>query len=551
MLASLSVRDVVAVRSAKLRLDGPGLVALTGETGAGKSVLLAALALALGARAAARLVRPGAAKAQVTAAFTPGREHPVWGVLAEAGIAADPSEPLLFRRTLTADGRSAGFVNDQSATARLMATAASTLVEVHGQFAAQELLTPATHRTLLDAYAGHAHDLPALWGAWRATREALEALEAGAAQARAAEEALRTDLEYLEGLAPEPGEGRTLEDQRTRLMHKERTAQALAAALAALEEDSDGPDPVSGALGSLARAGDTLGAGGQAAIEGLIRAQAEVEGALCLVRDMAEGLEEAGDLETVDDRLHALRTAARRLGCDAHDLSDRLEALRAQVVGLEDGRASLEGARAHADAARADYIAGAQALSSARADAARRLEAAVAEELAPLKLSKVRFSVALEDLPEERWGPEGVEAARFLVATTPGAAPGPLDKVASGGEAARLMLALRAVLAGCGPAKTLVFDEVDASIGGAVAAAVGARLTALARRHQVVTITHAPQVAARAAAHLRVSKGPGGATALEPLEARVDRAEEIARMLAGAEVTDEARAAAEKLLDEA
>jgi DNA repair protein RecN (Recombination protein N) len=550
MLTALSVRNIVAIDRLEAALAAPGLIALTGETGAGKSVLLGALTLALGARAAPRLLRPGADKASVTATFAPDAGHPAWAVLADAGIDAPAGDPLLLRRTLAADGRSAAYINDQPTSARLLAAVGATLAEVHGQFAAQELLEPGTHRALLDAYAGAGAGLPALWGAWQAAREALAALEDGAARAAAREADVRAELAALEALAPESGEEGALTARRARLMGAERAAQALAAAGAALEREDD---PLAAAAAALARAGDALGPEGAAALDALARAQEAAGEAAALVRDMAaQGDAGPQALEAVDDRLYALRTAARRAGCAVEALPERLERLRADLAALTDGGAALTQALAAADAARAAYVDGARGLHAARAEAAGRLEAAVGAELAPLKLGHARFAVAVEPLADEgRWGPAGADAVRFLVATTPGAPPAPLDKVASGGEAARLMLALRSVLAGCGPAKTLVFDEVDASIGGAVAAAVGARLAALARRHQVLTITHAPQVAARAAQHWRVAKDARGGTTLQALEGPAARGEELARMLAGARVTDEARAAGARLLAEA
>jgi DNA repair protein RecN (Recombination protein N) len=542
MLRSLSIRNVAAVDRLTAAFAGPGLVALTGETGAGKSVLLTALSLALGARASARLIRPGADKATTTGAFTPPEGHPAWDALAESGVEADASEPLLLRRAVTADGRSTAYINDQAVSARLLASVGAEMVEIHGQFAAQELLTPATHRVLLDAYAGVGPQLHPLWAAWHEARLAREALEDGASRAARDADAIRADLEALAILAPQAGEEAILAARRARLMGAERAAEALAAARAALESEHD---PLGAAAAALARV-----EGARPALDALARAQAEAAEALALVRAMEGDAGAEGELEAVDDRLHALRSLARRMGCAPDALPERTQTLQARLALLEDGGAALTRAQESESKARAAYTREAERLSAARAKAAKKLERAVRAELSPLKLDKARFAVVLEALEEARWGPGGLESVRFLFATLPGAAPAPLDEVASGGEAARLMLALRSVLAACGPAKTIVFDEVDASIGGAVAAAVGARLAALAARHQVMVVTHAPQVAARAAQHWHVAKGPGGTTRLSLLESPEARAEEIARMLSGAAITDEARAAAERLLEE-
>ncbi len=551
MLRRLSIRDVVLVD--RLELDFTGsLGVLTGETGAGKSILLDALGLALGARAEARLIRKGADKAQVRAAFELPEGHPALAALAERDLAAERS--LILRRVVSADGRSRAYVNDEPVSAGLLASLAAELVEIHGQHETQGLLNPATHRALLDCFAGHADLLTAVRDAWQALAAArTEETEARAAmeQARRDEELLRHEAAEIEAFDPRPGEEEALAGERRFLAAGAKLAGALDDAEARLNADGGVEAAVNGALRALERARADAAGRFDAAVAALERAAMETADALAEIRDAAASLTgEPGRLQVVEDRLFGLRALARKHGVAADELARHGADLAARLAAIEETDAEL--ARlAKAVAAAADaYDRAADRLSASRAKTARRLETAMSRELPPLKLEKARFRVALTPLDDERRGADGAERVTFEIAANPGTEPGPLNKVASGGELARIMLALRVVLAGEGTAPTLVFDEVDSGISGATADAVGERLARLGARLQVLVVTHSPQVAARGVQHLRVEKSAGRDRArtlvaeLEPSERR----EEIARMLAGARVTDEARAAADRLL---
>ncbi len=551
MLRRLSIRDVVLVD--RLELDFTGsLGVLTGETGAGKSILLDALGLALGARAEARLIRKGADKAQVSAAFELPEGHPALAALAERDLPAERS--LILRRVVSADGRSRAYVNDEPVSAGLLASLAAELVEIHGQHETQGLLNPATHRALLDCFAGHADLLTAVRDAWQALAAArTEETEARAAmeQARRDEELLRHEAAEIEAFDPRPGEEEALAGERRFLAAGAKLAGALDDAEARLNADGGVEAAVNGALRALERARADAAGRFDAAVAALERAAMETADALAEIRDAAASLTgEPGRLQVVEDRLFGLRALARKHGVAADELARHGADLAARLAAIEETDAEL--ARlAKAVAAAADaYDRAADRLSASRAKTARRLETAMSRELPPLKLEKARFRVALTPLDDERRGADGAERVTFEIAANPGTEPGPLNKVASGGELARIMLALRVVLAGEGTAPTLVFDEVDSGISGATADAVGERLARLGARLQVLVVTHSPQVAARGDQHWRVEKLAGAkraATTVEEL-ATADRREEIARMLAGATVTDEARAAADRLL---
>jgi len=542
MLQSLSIQNVAGIKKLDVDFNSPGLIAITGETGAGKSVFLNALALAVGARGSARLVRHGEAGAKVVANFAPHKTSEVWGILKDADI--DAEDEIILRRSLTADGRSKAFINDQSVSMRLLAQVGGALVDIYGQFAAQELLSPSTHRVLLDGYIADDFDLAPRYRAMIDANNNLKMLQENAASARQREQTLRDDLSNLDGLSPEIGEEDALSQRRTRLMNSQRALDALALAMAAMDSDEN---PFAAAASALERGADALGESGVLAIDALARAQAEGDEARSLIRAMADdasGGESA--LEEVDERLHLLRTTARRHGCSVDDLVELLQSLRSQLDALSDGGKSLDGARATASKSRDEYIKAANLLRAARKSAAAKLTKAIEAELAPLHLSHARFVIEINDLDEDKWGDAGMDSVRFLVAIGSGD-PAPIDKIASGGEAARFMLAIRAVMAACGAPKMIVFDEVDASIGGAVAAAVGSRLVNLASRHQLLVITHAPQVASKAKDHFIVRKLADGSSSLE---ACASRESEIARMLSGEKITTEAIAAAGKLLEQ-
>jgi len=568
MLIGLTIRDVVLIESLDLAV-GPGLTALTGETGAGKSIVLDSLGLATGARGEAGLVRRGASQASATAVFAPPQNHPVWGLLEEKGIAAEAGEDLVLRRQLSADGRSRAFVNDQPASIGLLREIGALLLEVHGQHETVGLLDPKSHRALLDAFGDCAEALRATGLAWTRLREArsrVEALAAQAARAAAETEELTTRLAELDRLDPREGEEAALAEERGLLGAGEKTLADIAAAREAL-----GGDLLTSRLGQALRALERAreravqaGASAEgAALTRIAEAAAAIDRALVEAHEATSAVDSAAAafdfepdrLEKVEERLFALRAAARKLGA----LPDDLPALRVRFAdslrGIETVGADLTQARRAADEARAAYDAAAGGLSAARRAAGDRLAEAVQAELGPLKLEKARFRVAVEPLPEDRAGPLGRDRIAFEVATNPGAPFGALDAIASGGELARFALALKAALAARGGPDAepplMIFDEVDQGVGGAVADAVGLRLRRLAREGQVVVVTHSPQVAARADAHWRVSKAGDGeriATRVETLAGEA-REEEIARMLAGAVITDAARAAARALMD--
>lgn len=553
MLVSLGIRDVVLIERLDLAFEA-GLCALTGETGAGKSILLDSLGLALGGRAEAGLVRAGAEQASVTAAFDVAADHPVFALLSEQGIEAGAS-PLILRRAVSADGRSRAWIDDRPVSVGLLKQAGSLLVEIHGQFDTQGLLDGATHRGILDLYAGvDGAALARVWEEWKAAQAALTAARAAAEKARADEEYLRGCLEDLKKLAPEEGEEERLAALRVRLLSRRALVEGLGAACEALTGDDGADRMILQAQRVLGRLGDKGDAG---AIEDIVaaldRASAEIRDCAGRLESMAESDADEGfaSVEQIEDRLYELRAQARRHGCAVTELHGLAGTLAARLAAIERADADIAALAAACEAARAAWLAASAAVSDRRRDAAARLDGLVGRELAPLKLDRARFVTDIAPLAEAEWGPGGVDRVRFLVSTNPGAEPGPLGKIASGGEMARFMLALKVVLARTGSAGTLVFDEVDAGIGGATADAVGERLARLARARQILVVTHSPQVAARAQRHWIVVKNGGTKgvrTTVIALEELHSRREEIARMLSGAEVTDEARAAAGRLM---
>jgi DNA repair protein RecN (Recombination protein N) len=549
MLVAVSIRDVVLIDRLDLSL-GPGLTVLTGETGAGKSILLDSLGLALGARADAGLVRAGAAQAVVTAAFEPPPGHASASLLAEHGLPAET--PLTLRRIVQADGRSRAFVNDAPVSVALLRRLGETLVEVEGQFAQVGLADAATHLGLLDAFAGLEAErarLAGAYAAWRAAERARAEAEAAIAAARREEDWLRHAAAELEKLGPAPDEEAELDALRRRMQRSEKRAEALAAARDELARHRG----VAFALRSAVRALERLEPGEDVApvLAALGAAQDSVaEAETMLERLLADAAPDPRALEEAEARLFALRAAARKHQISVAELPARLAAMKERLAALDAGEDRLAGLAAAAEAARTSYHTAARALSAARREAAERLDRAVMKELPPLRLEKARFMTEIVARDEAEWGPDGADRVQFLVAMNAGQPPAPLARSASGGELARLMLALKVVLAKGSAVPTLVFDEVDAGIGGATASAVGERLARLARGLQVLVVTHSPQVAAKGAGHWRVSKAAAkGATVtrVEVLDAAARR-EEIARMLAGSRITEAARAAAADLL---
>ncbi len=554
MLTALSIRDVVLIEALELEF-GEGLGVLTGETGAGKSILLDALGLALGARGDSGLVRQGAAQAVVSASFeAPPERGPVAELLAQNGLDMEPGEPLLVRRVVKADGGSRAFINDQPASAGLLRELGQHLVEIHGQHDDRGLLNARGHRALLDAFGRL--DAGAVAVAHRRWREAENALAA----AREEQELAERDREWLEhavaelnALAPEEGEEAILAERRAAMQRGEKIAGDLQGVADLLEGSEGGLSRLRQAARILERVAEdhealaeALGAVDRAIIEAAA-AQEQVDlAAEALAFDPAA-------LEADEARLFELRDLARKHRVQPDELAALAGELAARLARVEsggEGIATLE--RAMAAAHRA-YVEAAEALSGARVEAAARLDAAVASELAPLKLDAARFRTTVEPLPEAQWGPAGSDRVEFEISTNPGAPFAPLIKIASGGELSRFILALKVALAEEGAAGTMIFDEIDRGVGGAVASAIGERLARLAARTQLLVVTHSPQVAARGRRHLLIAKSHDGTvtrTDVTPLD-EAERREEIARMLSGAEITDEARAQAERLLEAA
>jgi DNA repair protein RecN (Recombination protein N) len=551
VLTRLSIRDIVLVERLDLELE-PGFTALTGETGAGKSILLDSLALALGDRADRGMVRHGASQGSVTATFEPPSGHACFELLAEHGL--PDGHELVLRRVVGGDGRSRAFVNDEPVGQSLLRRLGDTLVDVHGQFDHHALLDPARQRDLLDAFAGLSGlraTVAERHAAWRASAAAVTTLGTELAARLRDRELLIATVDELERLAPEAGEEERLVERRAQLQQRGRLMELLGEVRTAVAGPGGALERLGVAQRRLERGGAAVADLAQPVLASLDRAlveTAEAEAALeVLLRDVVGG---EGELERVEDRLFALRDAARKHRVPVEGLAGHLETTRAALRGLEQGGADLAVAEAATRAARAALLEAADALSSARRTAAERLAAAIEAELPPLRLEQARFRVEIQPLVEDEMGPDGAERIQFLVRTNPGQPWGPLGKIASGGELARFMLALKVVLARLEPAPTLVFDEIDSGIGGATADAVGERLARLAGVRQVLAVTHAPQVAARADRQWRVGKRIAGGTTLVEVTALSagERVDEIARMLAGAKVTEAARRAAKSLM---
>lgn len=557
MLARLSIRDIVLIE----RLDiefASGLAVLTGETGAGKSILLDAFALALGGRGDAGLVRHGAEQGQVTAVFDVPKNHPAAKILAENGLddtsVADSWE-MILRRVQLADGRTRAFINDQSISVQTLKAVGAALVEIHGQHDERALVDAATHRRLLDAFAGLEKDVAAVEALWDARRTANTALEEHrAGMERAAREAdyLRHASDELKQLAPRDGEETALASRRTTMMQGEKIASDLREA----QEAVGGNHSPVAALSAAVRRLERRGVNSPALVEPAVRAidtaiNALEEADQHLLAALAATDFDPAELERIEERLFALRAASRKYSTPVDGLVALAAKYAADVVLIDAGASQLKKLEQAAIEADSRYAVAAKKLSLARQKSAEKLNRAVNAELAPLKLERAKFMTQVET-DEAVPGPQGFDRVEFWVQTNPGTRPGPLMKVASGGELSRFLLALKVVLSDRGSAPTLVFDEIDTGVGGAVADAIGARLARLAGKVQVMAVTHAPQVAARADQHLLISKdaldkGKRVATRVNALAAD-HRREEIARMLAGAEITAEARAAAERLL---
>jgi DNA repair protein RecN (Recombination protein N) len=545
LLVSLAIRDLVLIERVALDL-GTGLAVLTGETGAGKSILLDGLGLALGERADAAMVRHGAPQASATATFQLGPDHPALVLAGENDIALDQPGELVLRRTLKADGGSRAHVNDVPVSATLLRQLGQLLVEVHGQHDERGLLNPRGHMALLDAFAGHAALLAEMadsHAAWKAAATATAEAQANAERDARDRDWLVHAVDELAALKPRPGEEAELAEARGTMQKGARLAESLDA-IDTLVSAADG------ALGQLRQAARRLeriadaDPALQAALDGIDRALVEGDGVEASLADVRARFTISPDaLEAAEARLFELRAMARKHRVEVEALPALAAELAARLTAVDDAGAGLVRLRAAEAEARkaADHVAA--RLTAARLAAAERLDGAVATELPALKLDAARFRTAIDPAP---LGETGADQVRFEVATNAGTAFGPLTRIASGGELSRFILALKVALASTGTAGTLVFDEIDRGVGGATASAIGARLARVAQGAQVLVVTHSPQVAAAGAHHLRISKA-SGSTVVEPLDSDARR-DEIARMLSGAEVTAEARAQAEKLL---
>ncbi|MEO1137005.1 MAG: DNA repair protein RecN [Pseudomonadota bacterium] len=557
MLTALNIQDFVLIDQARLSL-GPGMTALTGETGAGKSILLDALGLAVGGRAERGAVRQGARQGVVSVSFEPRADHPVWNALEENGLDTGEDQVIL-RRVQRADGRGRAFVNDQPVSVAMLRTIGETLIEIHGQHDGRGFLTASAHRAMLDDFGRlekKAADVAKLWRQWQDAEAALtEKKQERAASLREADY-LRHVVEQLNALDPQAEEEVALAARRAELMASDKIAEDLNAAAAVMSEGAF-DSKLATALRRLERAATRVEGAAEGTENPLAAAVARLDSALNEATEARVVLDAAierfgadpDELDRVEERLFALRAEARKHGVTPDGLAGFLQKARKMLDDLELGEAAFDALEKDVRDARASFSKAAKALSTARAGAAKKLDSAVARELAPLKLGKASFSTHII-VDESHPTSDGFDSVEFMVATNPGAPAGPLKSIASGGELSRFVLAMKAALAAKENRTVIIFDEVDAGVGGAVADAVGERLARLAGDAQVLVVTHSPQVAARAGTQWRIEKTQTKSTTLTRVTPLQDtaREEEIARMLSGAEVTDEARAAARRLL---
>lgn len=551
MLTQLSIRDVVVIEA----LDVPfqtGFTALTGETGSGKSIVLDALGLAMGMRADANLIRAGADKASVTAEFLLPKNHPAHALLAEQDI--DGGEQLILRRVLQADGKSRAFANDQPIGVQLLKQLGQSLIELQGQFAQHGLLDPSTHRQQLDNFGQLTPALQAVREAYAAWRHAEQALATALSEQQSLEaqaEFLRHAAKELGAFEPEAGEEARLVEKRIGLQHREKIVSALAAALQAIGGEDGADRLVLQAQKSIGRIADKMPQTLEPLLESLGRASDELQTTQQHIETiLGNDTDAKAELESIEDRLFALRDLARKYNVPADELPDLWTRLSEQLRQLDLADGHLRGLRDAVHKSETAYVQAAESLSAARQAAAKKLDRAVNAELPPLKLANAAFQTVITRADKNGWAAHGLDSIEFVIQTNPGLAPGPLQKIASGGELSRLMLALQVVLAATQPVGTLIFDEIDSGVSGAVADAVGARLAKLGNKTQVLLVTHSPQVAAKADHHYRLGKHStktSARTVLDVLDATARR-EELAKMLSGAAITAEARAQAEKLL---
>lgn len=551
MLLSLSIKNIVLVDSLNIPFEA-GFSVLTGETGAGKSILLDALNLALGNRAEARLVRSGEKQGEVSAEFFIKNNKQIKPILDEQGIEAEDN--LILRRVVYADGKSKAFINDSPVSLNLINQVAENLVEYHGQHDQRGLLNSANHIKILDSFGSLGNESASIgkvFHKWKEIESDLAETRAAVAKARADEEYLRHVYDELVKLSPEDGEEEKLAEQRTMMMNRGKIIEALKAALNELSDEVDVTDAIRKAERVLDRNSAQSGGKFITALAALERAGNEVSEAIAAIEKTASEVEmDEATLESVEERLFSLRAASRKYGKPVGDLSAYAKEVAGQINLIESQDEKLAALEKAAEISKKKYSILASELSKKRSASAKKLEKSVEAELAPLKMAGSKFKVKVEDLPEEQWRESGIDKVAFEVSTNPGAPFGPISKIASGGELSRFMLALKVALSDVNSIPTLIFDEIDTGIGGAVADAVGKRLSKLAKNFQVMCVTHQPQVASYGQHHMRVEKSGKGGQVITKLKilSDVERKEEIARMLAGASVTDEARAAALKLM---
>lgn len=554
MLTRLAIRNIVLIDRLELEFTR-GLGVLTGETGAGKSILLDALGLVLGARADSALIRAGEESASVTASFEfAALPERLAGALEDAGIEIEPGEPLMIRRQLKSDGGSKAFINDQPAGVALLRAVAGNLVELHGQHDDRGLVNPRSHIALLDRFAGvDSAGLARAWERWREAEDQLAKARLEVEKTREDQDLLLAYLAELTTLEPQAGEEARLAEARAAMQLGEKLADDLEQ----LRQTFQGSDSPLAQLRVAARRldriaehnpllGEALAALDRAVVEASESEEQLEAAALALIHDPAA-------LDEAETRLFELRAIARKHRCEVDELPAKMREMRKELDAIEGGEAELDALEDAASEAKKRYIAKAGAAHKARVAGAKRLDKAVARELAPLRLEAASFLTAIGALEEDKWGPRGTESVEFLIATNPGADFAPLGKIASGGELSRFILALKVALAEQGGAATMIFDEIDRGVGGAVASAIGERLARLAQSGQLLVVTHSPQVAARGEIHYLIAKSSQGLvtrTSVALLDA-AGKKEEIARMLSGAKITDEARAQAGKLLEKA
>ena len=553
MLSRLSIRNVVLIEALDIDFQD-GLTVLTGETGAGKSILLDALGLALGSRADFGLIRTNSERASVAAEFYLADNHPVWSVMEDAGIHRE--EALILRRQLRSDGKSPAHINDEAVSVNLLRQIGDMLVEIQGQFEGRGLLDPSTYLPLIDRAAGHNKERESLstrWAELRAARDELTQMTARLDKARTEEDWLRDAVEQLDMLDASVGEEEQLAAERQRHMHSSRIAEALQQSHMMLSNEDGISHSAGRVLAILERQSDVAAGILAPAMDALERAVSELDEAVALLSEVSGQLNsDPARLADIDDRLHQIRTQARKHKVEPDELPSLHEKLIVQLAEMDDQSSALAKLKQAEKACLNAFTQQANQLSVRRHEVAKQLDTDVMAELPPLKLESACFKTEIHTLSEDRWSETGWDRIIFQASTNPGMTAGPIDKIASGGELARFLLALKVVLSSNEPSKTLIFDEVDSGVGGAVAAAVGARLARLGKKMQTLVITHSPQVAGNGDHHLKIAKYQSGPQMLSSTVglSEDERLEEIARMLAGDEITEAARSAAAQLLKE-